>query len=91
MKLTWSANYQDEVTSKYGKKSLIRHWAIHFQTVAACFTSFIAITNLSTDYIRKKTKKNSFKKEKKFRNNKNSAMIISCFSISFHIKTKTTI
>lgn len=76
-----------------GKKSLIRHWAIHFQTVAACFTSFIAIPNLSTDYIRKKktTKKNSFKKEKKFRNNKNSAMIISCFSISFHIKTKTTI
>lgn len=75
------------------EKSLIRHWAIYFQTIAACFTSFIAITNSSTDYIRKKktTKKLSFNKEKKFRNNKNSAMIIFCFSITLYIKTKTTI
>lgn len=78
---------------KNREKSLIRHWAINFQTIAACFTSFIANTNLSTDYIRKKktTKKLYFNKEKKFRNNKNSAMIIFCFSITLYIKTKTTI
>lgn len=47
------------------EKSLIRHWAIYFQTIAACFTSFIAITNLSTDYIRKRRQLKNFLLTKK--------------------------